>query len=154
MQKLILVRIFMDTVTCFYGQMYPYNLTVCTCRYNTLFIIQAQDELLVKILKLLDLSRIMYMDMYVNFVLHILLCIACLHFCGLSVSFNLYYMYLHFQGQMQCLDQNFIVVDLNRLLCKLAGIEDFVQPYELSMNSVGLYVLDPAVAERKVQYIV
>ncbi|KAK3100144.1 hypothetical protein FSP39_015318 [Pinctada imbricata] len=52
-------------------------------------------------------------------------------------------------AQDQSLDQNFIVTDLNRLLYKLAGIQDLVQPYELSMNSVGLYVLDPIVAERK-----
>ncbi|KAL5012942.1 hypothetical protein ScPMuIL_011493 [Solemya velum] len=47
------------------------------------------------------------------------------------------------------LDQDFLSDDINRLMTKLSGIRDFVQPYELSMNSVGLYVLDPAVAERK-----
>ncbi|XP_061163971.1 transient receptor potential cation channel subfamily M member 1-like [Saccostrea echinata] len=49
----------------------------------------------------------------------------------------------------QELDANFLVNDLNRLIFKLLGLVDFVQPYEMSMNSVGLYVLDPAVAERK-----
>lgn len=50
----------------------------------------------------------------------------------------------------QALDVNFLANDLNRLIFKLIGLSDFVQPYEMSMNSVGLYVLDPAVAERKV----
>lgn len=49
----------------------------------------------------------------------------------------------------QALDANFLANDLNRLIFKLIGLSDFVQPYEMSMNSVGLYVLDPAVAERK-----
>ncbi|XP_022323165.2 transient receptor potential cation channel subfamily M member-like 2 isoform X2 [Crassostrea virginica] len=49
----------------------------------------------------------------------------------------------------QALDVNFLANDLNRLIFKLIGLSDFVQPYEMSMNSVGLYVLDPAVAERK-----
>lgn len=57
---------------------------------------------------------------------------------------------LNWQDFDQALDGNFLVNDLNRLIFKLIGLSDFVQPYEMSMNSVGLYVLDPAVAERKV----
>ncbi|XP_076076624.1 transient receptor potential cation channel subfamily M member-like 2 isoform X3 [Mytilus galloprovincialis] len=49
----------------------------------------------------------------------------------------------------QPLPQDFLVNDLNKLVAKLSGIKDFVQPYELSMNSVELYMLDPVVAERK-----
>lgn len=48
------------------------------------------------------------------------------------------------------LSNDFLDSDLNHLVYKLCGIKNFVNPYELSMNSVGLYVLDPAVAERKV----
>lgn len=50
----------------------------------------------------------------------------------------------------QPLPQDFLANDLNRLIAKLSGIKDFVQPYELSMNSVELYVIEPSVAERKV----
>lgn len=57
---------------------------------------------------------------------------------------------LNWQVFDQALDANFLANDLNRLIFKLIGLSDFVQPYEMSMNSVGLYVLDPAVAERKV----
>lgn len=49
----------------------------------------------------------------------------------------------------QPLAPNFLDTELNRLIYKLCGIKDFVQPCELSMNSLGLYVLDPSVAERK-----
>lgn len=60
---------------------------------------------------------------------------------------------LNWQDFDQALDGNFLVNDLNRLIFKLIGLSDFVQPYEMSMNSVGLYVLDPAVAERKVSVV-
>ncbi|KAJ8317915.1 hypothetical protein KUTeg_003006 [Tegillarca granosa] len=49
----------------------------------------------------------------------------------------------------RALEKDFLATDLNRLIYKLTLTTDFIQPYELSMNSVGLYVLDPAVAERK-----
>ncbi|XP_033743506.1 transient receptor potential cation channel subfamily M member 7-like [Pecten maximus] len=49
----------------------------------------------------------------------------------------------------QPLQKEFLSNDLNRLIYKLSRIKDFVQPYELSMNSAGLYVSNPAVAERK-----
>ncbi|KAK3100700.1 hypothetical protein FSP39_023943 [Pinctada imbricata] len=55
-------------------------------------------------------------------------------------------------GENQLLDHSFLVLDLNRLVYKLAGIQDFVHPYELSMNSVGMYVVDQAVAEQKALY--
>ncbi|XP_052825070.1 transient receptor potential cation channel subfamily M member 2 [Octopus bimaculoides] len=55
----------------------------------------------------------------------------------------------NFQSRDQPLAANFLDTDLNRLIYKLCGIKDFVQPCELSMNSLGLYVLDPVVAERK-----
>lgn len=60
------------------------------------------------------------------------------------------YFYYTLKIPDQPLPQDFLANDLNRLISKLSGIKDFVQPYELSMNSVELYVIEPAVAERKV----
>lgn len=57
---------------------------------------------------------------------------------------------LNWQDFNQALDANYLVNDLNQLIFKLIGLSGFVQPYEMSMSSVGLYVLNPAVAERKV----
>lgn len=58
---------------------------------------------------------------------------------------------LNFSGVApdQSLEKDFLSNELNRLIYKLSRIKDLVQPYEMSMNSAGLYVLDPAVAERK-----
>ncbi|KAK7479220.1 hypothetical protein BaRGS_00029564, partial [Batillaria attramentaria] len=39
--------------------------------------------------------------------------------------------------------------ELNRLLHKCTGLQRLVNPYELSMNSLGSYVTDRAVAERR-----
>lgn len=39
--------------------------------------------------------------------------------------------------------------DLNRLLYKCTGLQKLVNPYELSMNSLGSYVTNRAVAERR-----
>ncbi|XP_071134130.1 transient receptor potential cation channel subfamily M member-like 2 [Mytilus edulis] len=55
----------------------------------------------------------------------------------------------HYMIPDQSLPNDFLINDLNKLVAKLSGIKDFIQPYELSMNSAELYVLDPAVAERK-----
>ncbi|KAL3880135.1 hypothetical protein ACJMK2_032401 [Sinanodonta woodiana] len=49
----------------------------------------------------------------------------------------------------QPLPASFLGNDLNRLIYKLCGVRDFIQPYEMSMTAAGLYVIDPAVAERK-----
>jgi hypothetical protein len=40
--------------------------------------------------------------------------------------------------------------ELNRLLYKCTHLEQLVNPYELSMNSLGSYVTDKEVAERRV----
>lgn len=39
--------------------------------------------------------------------------------------------------------------ELNRLLYKLTGLSQMINPYELSMNSLGSYLSNPAVAERR-----
>ena len=59
---------------------------------------------------------------------------------------------LIFQVPDQQLPKDFIQNDLNKLIAKLSGIKNFVQPYELAMNYQELYVLEPAVAERKVTH--
>ncbi|OWF47104.1 Transient receptor potential cation channel trpm [Mizuhopecten yessoensis] len=56
---------------------------------------------------------------------------------------------LNFSSVVSINTKEFLSNDLNRLIYKLSRIKDFVQPYELSMNSAGLYVSNPAVAESK-----
>ena len=58
--------------------------------------------------------------------------------------------YFIFQFPDQPLGSSFLSEHLNRLIYKLSGIRNFIQPYELSMCSTGMYTVDPNVAERRV----
>ncbi|XP_052792596.1 transient receptor potential cation channel subfamily M member 2-like isoform X1 [Mya arenaria] len=49
----------------------------------------------------------------------------------------------------QPLNNSFLSESLNRLIYKLSWLRNFIQPFELSMCSVGLNNMDSAIAERK-----
>ena len=43
--------------------------------------------------------------------------------------------------------------ELNRLLYKCTGLKNLVNPFELSMNTLGAYMKDSNVAERRVGFV-
>jgi len=52
----------------------------------------------------------------------------------------------------QTLPSRFLKEHLNHLLLRLCSLSNFIQPYELTACSMGEYVDDADVAERKVSH--
>ena len=50
----------------------------------------------------------------------------------------------------QPFESSFLSTHLNKLICKLTGLTEFIKPYEMSLNYTGMYSGDPQVAERRV----